>query len=376
MNLKQRANLIAQILASAGVNQTSIIAILNNAITESGGQLDPKITEYGRKPVFSNTYAFGCGIWQWSYLSNGNKQVYEYARSHSEEDSIKMQVNKVLSEPSQWIPRSPYNFSFTDFLHNTKKLTWQELTIAWCVCWERPSNMFYQGRARQNNYSKFMPLDFNNVNSGNNTDTPSGNIEKKKFPTTSECLSMLKKYKNILSSDGQEKNNQTSNTGMATSSFNFQKVDNYYNTYKNSLKYSMSLRANVVNGSYSDCSAFVTYMLKLGYNIDYNFLQNTETLHSFLKSNGFKLIEQTTGTHLNNTFRAGDVFILGKIGTSIGASGHTLICGNGYVYDCHGPVGALGLGKQTFEHFNNNYLTYTRQYWSGVWTVYHYSRGG
>lgn len=392
---KQRKDMCANYLLQAGVNKTSIIAILCNAVTESAHTFDPKLTEYGKQPIFSNSYPFGCGIWQWSYPSNGNKQVYDYARSHSEADAIKMQCNKLVSEPGQWMTYylpSNMKMSFNDFLHNTKNLTWQQLTFAWCYGWERPydtTTSQNEGIKRRDNYNWVMPINWSGStpsggNNGHGTNKPSDNKgeqnHKLKILSSSECLALLDKLnqKNNNNDSQAENNQKPPNTGHGgggtggSNGFDTKLCEDEFNAHKGKTQYSLSgLRSHIwTDWAYADCSSFVSRMVIDGWHLNqyHGALYNTETLHGFLKKIGYHLVEAHASTTMKPS-KPGDVFIMGLIGTSIGGNGHTIISLDGKgSWEC-----AYGVG-----------LKYTSSIkaaldWDayGGWCtmIYHYSKG-
>ena len=343
---KQRKDMVASDLLSMGVNKTAIIAILCNAVTESAHTFDPKLTEYGRAIIFSNSYALGCGIWQWSYPSNGNKEVYDYARSHSEADAIKMQCHKLVSEPGQWIARGyPADMSFDEFLHNKKNRTWQELTRAWCIGWERPNHMYAQSYARINNYSWIQPINWGSSAGGNGTDSANDNHGNQKHPlkmlSMSECLSLINKLKHG-NTDGQQHNNNQAPGSGASNNFDINLTESEFNAHVGLTVYEMNgLRAHVwTDWKYSDCSAFVSRMVIDGWHLnqDKGKLFTTETLHGFLKSIGYHLVDASYSTD-RPAKAPGDVYIMGEIGHSLGGMGHALISLDGKgMWECQGSV--------------------------------------
>lgn len=388
----QRKDMCANALLAKGVNKTSIIAILCNAYTESAGTFDPKLTEYGRQAIFSDSYAFGCGIWQWSFPSNGNQEVYNYARSHSEADAIKMQCNKLVSEPGQWITAylpSDLKMSFNDFLHNTKNKTWQELTFAWCYGWERPydtTTSQQEGIRRRDNYNRIQPIHWSGSapSGGNNTSKPSDNHgetqHKLKKLSGSECLSLLNKIKQSANKDdGQSNNNQKPpNTGHGgggtggSNGFDTKLTESEFNSHKSITKYSLSgLRSHIwTDWQYADCSSFVTRMVVDGWHLDQyrGQLYNTETMHAFLKNIGYHLVEAHESTSMQPS-KPGDVFIMGLIGTSLGGNGHALISLDGSgMWEC-----AYGVG---FKYTSSIKAALDWDAYGGWCTmIYHYSKG-
>lgn len=376
---KQRKDMVANFLLGMGVNKTAIIGILCNAVTESAHTFDPKLTEYGRQPIFSNSYAFGCGIWQWSFLSNGNKQVYDYARSHSESDAIKMQCNKLVSEPQQWSSANlPSNLkmSFQDFLRNTKNKTWQDLTRAWCIGWERPANMYGQAEQRINNYNWIQPINWSASapSGGNNTGTPNdGDQHKFKKLNISECLALLNKMKQTANrNDGQEGNNQKPPNPGGSNGFDTALTTKEFNEHKGFTQYALSgLRSHIwTDWKYADCSSFVSRMVIDGWHLGqyHGQLYNTETLHGFLKKIGYHLVEAHASTTMQPS-KPGDVFIMGLIGTSLGGNGHTLISLDGKgMWEC-----AYGVGLKYTPNIKQALDWDAYGGWCTM--IYHYSKG-
>lgn len=75
----------------------------------------------------------------------------------------------------------------------------------------------------------------------------------------------------------------------------------------------------------ADCSGFVYRCVQAGGGKGYPFVPSTETLHDYLKKNGFSLISENREWNM----QAGDIVIWGKKGQSAGAGGHTGICLDG-----------------------------------------------
>lgn len=75
----------------------------------------------------------------------------------------------------------------------------------------------------------------------------------------------------------------------------------------------------------ADCSGFVYRCVQAGGGKGYPFVPSTETLHEYLKQNGFALISENREWNM----QAGDIVIWGKKGQSAGAGGHTGICLDG-----------------------------------------------
>ena len=86
------------------------------------------------------------------------------------------------------------------------------------------------------------------------------------------------------------------------------------------IRYSM-YGSRVGTDGTADCSGFVYTCLVSGGATKLNYVPNTDSLHSFLINNGFKLIAESTEW----TAKRGDVVIFGKKGSSGGANGHVVL---------------------------------------------------
>ena len=113
-------------------------------------------------------------------------------------------------------------------------------------------------------------------------------------------------------------------------SVNIEKALSKAQSLKGKLTYSMYGSRTGADGS-ADCSGFVYTCIRAGGGSNYGYVPSTETLHDYLKKNGFKLIAENKGW----TMKRGDVVIWGKRGFSSGSFGHTGICvdGNNW-YEC------------------------------------------
>ncbi len=69
----------------------------------------------------------------------------------------------------------------------------------------------------------------------------------------------------------------------------------------------------------ADCSGAVYYALRNGGGYDFGYIPSTETLHAYMRNNGFSLIAENKDFPMQR----GDVIIWGKQGFSGGANGHT-----------------------------------------------------
>lgn len=86
------------------------------------------------------------------------------------------------------------------------------------------------------------------------------------------------------------------------------------------IKYSMYGSRTGADGT-ADCSGFVYQCLISGGAKPLNYVPNTDSLHSFLVNNGFKLIAESSEWQA----KRGDIVIFGKKGQSGGANGHVVM---------------------------------------------------
>lgn len=86
------------------------------------------------------------------------------------------------------------------------------------------------------------------------------------------------------------------------------------------IKYSMYGSRIGTDGT-ADCSGFIYTCLVSGGSKPLNYVPNTDSLHSFLLNNGFKLIAESSEWQA----KRGDIVIFGKKGQSGGANGHVVM---------------------------------------------------
>lgn len=385
MTPKQRKDACANALLSMGVNKTSIIAILCNGATESAHTFNPALTQFGMDHAFSA--GCGVGIFQWSNYPE-NQNMYNYVANHSEEDGIKYEMQYLVNHPGQWVTAylpSRMKMSFQDFLHNTKNLSWQDLTFAWCYGWERPydtTTTQQEGIKRQSNYNEVMPINWSGSApaGGNNTGKPGDNQGDKqhKFKklSMSECLALLNKMRQQANqSDGQESNNNKGPETGGSNGFDTNLCESEFNSHINQTIYELNgLRAHVWSDwKYSDCSAFVSRMVIDGWHLNnhHGELYTTETLHGFLKSIGYKCVESHASPNMTVPGKPGDVFIMGQIGTSLGGNGHALISLDGKgMWECQGSVSPALKHTATI-----NQALQWDAYGNWCSMIYHYQKG-
>lgn len=353
----ERKNYAAQCLLARGLNKTTIIAILCNGYHESAGSFSPTQGQIGG--------GGGFGIWQWTGNAR-QREIVNYARTHSEKDAIKWQCNFLVdNRPNQWIANG--GILWDAFLHNTPNKDWKWLTWCFCVSWERPGIPLMASRYAA--YNKITPIDWGNGggggggNIGGNTKPP---VAAKKYPTMKQCMALYDKMHPHNNQPENPNNPKPQPSTPGVSGFDAKPCLDYFNAHKGHLYYSMPGRAGVYSGRSADCSSFVSYMLHLGYHDNNRLLYTTETLHDRLTALGYHCVEQGAVRVAHHPFKTGDVIILGRRGYSSGAGGHTGIClESPKIYDCNYGSNGLKIYASGQAFLNWNYAT---NYW------YHYTK--
>lgn len=371
MQQSKAINMIANTLLSLGWNKTSIIGLMNNMSAESS--FDPKITEYGRKPIFSSSYAFGVGLVQFSYPPL-NEKIYIYNKTHSDEESIKYQCSIITtSRPLQsWLNTTGGqfadefdNYTIDEFIHNSRKLTWQQQTAAWFNHFERGVDTISNRIANYSVWYKHVSWSSDNPS----TEQPSS-YTKNKLLTVNGCLSFFNQTrKNWGSSDGQGGNNDR--PPAEPSDRNIQAVLKLFNECQAAgTIYSQTRRSRILTDkAYSDCSAFVSQCVAKYLSINDNTLCNTETLHAWVRKYGYSLVWNTSVRNRTPpNYKQGDVIIIGRIGTSLGDYGHTLfiIDDKGTTIECTSSTPSVV--KSTLAARLSNYALW----WGSNYHVYQY----
>ncbi len=130
-----------------------------------------------------------------------------------------------------------------------------------------------------------------------------------------------------------------------------QRVVNWFESRKGKLTYSMSGSRNGADGT-ADCSGSMTQAIRDAGAGAYSYLYNTETLHDYLRANGYYLVTA------NGSFtpKRGDVIIWGKRGQSAGAGGHTVVISQGgkdaqCISTCYYTNGQRGTAVQELPYW-------------------------
>lgn len=129
-------------------------------------------------------------------------------------------------------------------------------------------------------------------------------------------------------------------------SVDINKVIKWFTDRQNRITYSMYGSRNGDDGT-ADCSGSMTQAIRDAGGKPYSYLYSTETIHPWLKDNGFKLISE------NATWNAkrGDVVVFGQQGASAGAGGHVgIITSNDpnayFISTCYWTGGQAGTAVQ------------------------------
>lgn len=379
MNQKQCKDYMASYLLRQGVNKQSIIAICNNVMGESAFITD-------RLEPMEPSGAQGVGLFQYSWPPT-NRNIQRYCRTHhSDADRIRYQCNIMLrNNPAQWIGGP----SFNAFLHNTGGWGWRTLTTMWCRYWERPYSWAIEGPKRQGNYDWVMPINWDaydgkgggSKHDGNGNKTPNHNKpkhKKKKTGNGDDCLNAPAKGKHAGGSKHNKTPDDTGSHKDIKTKLDMDEINKLIKRLQaNHLMYSMGLRSAILtSGKYSDCSAFVSYAVELGLHSKDRTLCNTETLHGWLERKGFRLIQSGADKLTPKNLRAGDVFILGRKGTSIGAGGHTAIMlSSNTIAECStGWPGGYPGGSDIYTHAFSTWWNVDKNAFPNNWYYYIYRK--
>lgn len=367
MTPTERKNYIANRLLKGGVNKNIIIGMLCNCYQES--KFDPKAINHNEKPIFAYypVNSYGIGLWQWSYLPT-NKMVYDYFAGHTDKECIDMQVALLLrNSPSKW---QAIRESWRHFYTNVNGYTWQQAVGQFLIYWEGGGYVYDSEYPRRVGwYSKVMPIDWETGSGGSTgTITPPANDPN---ATKQEDKKKAKDDCGPIGAENKHDQNTApapvppvappkpaNVTAAATALFNRMaaKPTVYY----------MPLRARILTDlAYSDCSAFVSRCLELMYGSGDTTLYNTESIRGLLTRLGYKMVYKTGGSQLP-AMQAGDVIIMGAIGTSLGADGHVIMMEDSTKsIECHGSSPAMRRANA------QSVVNFDRQYWDGAnWYLY------
>jgi hypothetical protein len=116
-------------LKGKGLPDQSIAAIMGNIQAES--EFDPNLVEVGN--------GIGLGLCQWSYERRTQLEAYGTDVQHQLDflwTELTGENSVVTGAQKQWIDKSGY-ISFNDFMHGNGSIN--DLTSAFCFCWERPN---------------------------------------------------------------------------------------------------------------------------------------------------------------------------------------------------------------------------------------------
>jgi hypothetical protein len=116
-------------LRSKGLNENSTAAVMGNIYAESG--FDPNLVEVGN--------SIGYGLCQWSYGRRSQLESYGTDLNHQLDflwSELTGQNISVTGANYQWINKTGY-INNVDFMAGNGSIN--DLTSAFCFCWERPN---------------------------------------------------------------------------------------------------------------------------------------------------------------------------------------------------------------------------------------------
>lgn len=372
-------NLIANVLLAKGANKNAIIGILCNMGAESG--YDPHIWQGG----YYRPGDWGFGLVQWTLeVFEDRKKVIAYAQNHTREESCKYQCDILYRDyPDSW---QDYSYA-TGRDYNTCLGYWQNqfgldalhCTFDWLMHFERPQyNGWSVAQKRYNDWANFI-----NANVKWDGNIPGGGGEvvppvdpKPEDPepgtpirklTLQECMAFIDKAKPQHNGEQQPDPIDPDNppyTPPSGSTGNMQAVWEMYQQAVNAgLSYSWEQRNNFPY--YGDCSSFVSRCVQTWLGLPINTGYTTETLHAYLKSIGYSCTYEGSRTGFPNSAPEGSVILMGKLGQSGGAGGHTVfVCENNKTIEVsasappnqnYGISGVYDVGRLKNWHTSINY---------------------
>lgn len=336
-------NLIANTLLAKGANKNAIIGVLCNMGAESG--YDPHIWQGG----YYQPGDWGFGLVQWTLtVFEDRSKVIAYAQNHTREESCKYQCDILYREyPDSWQDYHPttgrdYN-TCLGFWQNQFGLDPLHCTFDWLMHFERPKyNGWSIAQKRYNDWANFIndnvKWDGNIPGGGGEVVPPVDPKPEEPEPETpirkltlQECMAFIDKAKPQHNGEQQPDPidpDKPPVTPPSGSSGNMQAVwDMYQQAVNAGLSYSWDLRNNFPY--YGDCSSFVSRCVQTWLGLPINTGYNTETLHAYLKSIGYTCTYEGSRTGFPNSAPEGSVILMGRLGQSAGAGGHTVfVCDN------------------------------------------------
>lgn len=344
----ENINTIANILLSKGANKNSIVGVLVNMGQES--TWSPFADEKPGAPFYfyGEGINHGFGLVQYSYRPMAS-DLYNYAQTHSEIECIKNELNWLWDERglnasngASWASWIAPQFGLTDinsYWLNTAGLSEKECTQAWWACFERGGLNGYQ---RWNKFANVVNANLKwdgNIPEGGGSvvppvdpkpDEPQPETPIRKL-TLQECMAFIDKAKPQHNGEQQPDPidpDKPPVTPPSGSSGNMQAVwDMYQQAVNAGLSYSWEQRNNFPY--YGDCSSFVSRCVQTWLGLPINTGYTTETLHAYLKSIEYTCTYEGSRSGFPNSAPEGSVILMGRLGQSGGAGGHTVfVCDN------------------------------------------------
>lgn len=290
------------------------------------------------------------GLVQYSFKPMAS-DLYNYAQTHDMNECIKNELNWLWDERglnasngsswANWV--YPYINTISDYWANVNGLSEYECANAWLRQFERPTgNLNAVLTKRWNEFANTVhdnvKWDGNIPGGGGSVVPPVGPKPEEPEPETplrkltlQECMAFIDKAKpqhNGTQQPDPIDPGKPPVTPPSGSSGNMQAVwDMYQQAVNAGLSYSWDLRNNFPN--YADCSSFVSRCVQTWLGLPINTGYNTETLHAYLTSIGYTKTYEGSRTGFPSSAPEGSVIIMGRIGSSAGAGGHTVfVCDN------------------------------------------------
>ncbi len=339
----ENINTIANILLAKGANKNAIIGVLVNMGTESGwSPLSDEKVGVGFYYYGEGT-SHGFGLVQYSFRPMAS-DLYNYSKSHSMLECLKNELDWLWDERglnasngaswASWI--SPY-ISIQDYWVNSGGWSAYECADIWLRCFERPAVPDVDSRWNKhiNVINANVKWDGNIPGGGGEVVPP---IDPKPDPepetpirklTLQECMAFIDKAKPQHNGTQQPDPIDPDNPPVTPpSSGNMQNVwDMYQQAVNAGLSYSWEQRNNFPY--YGDCSSFVSRCVQTWLGLPINTGYTTETLHAYLKSLGYVCTYEGSRSGFPSSAPEGSVILMGKLGQSAGAGGHTVfVCDN------------------------------------------------
>lgn len=127
-----------------------------------------------------------------------------------------------------------------------------------------------------------------------------------------------------------------------------------YSLKDKNVKYSMTGSRTGADGT-ADCSGALYQGLRNAGATNAGWILNTDSMHTWLEKNGFKLI----ASNKTWSMKRGDIIIFGKKGSSGGAAGHVVIAIDSInVIHCNYPANGVSVNKESTLPYSMGWYVY------------------